>query len=107
MRLTSVLSLGLLLVVPALSARQVVINPKARLALNLDGKWNAIIDPYDSGYYDYRWQPYDANPSPRGGFFQDRVPADKTELVEYSFEHSPTLTVPKDWNSQDRDRKSV
>jgi beta-glucuronidase len=29
------------------------------------------------------------------------VPANKSELVEYSFDRSPSLTVPKDWNSQD------
>jgi len=84
-----------------LSARQYVLNPKARMALNLDGKWNAIVDPYDTGYYNYRHQPFDSAPDPRGGFFEDRIPATKSDLVEYSFDHSPTLTVPKDWNSQD------
>ncbi|HTZ20019.1 MAG TPA: glycoside hydrolase family 2 TIM barrel-domain containing protein [Opitutaceae bacterium] len=101
MRLTMILSAGLLAAVPALSARQAVLNPKARLALDLDGKWNAIVDPYDIGFYDYRLQRLDAAPNPRSGFFLDRVPASKSELVEYSFDHSPMLTVPKDWNSQD------
>ena len=64
MRLISFLSVGLLLAVPALSARQAVLNPKARLALDLDGKWNAIVDPYDNGFYDYRLQPFDADPNP-------------------------------------------
>jgi beta-glucuronidase len=89
------------LAAPALPAKQSVLDPKARLALNLDGKWNAIVDPYDVGYYNYRLQPLDAAPDPAGGFFLDHAPADKSELVEYSFDQSPTLTVPKDWNSQD------
>jgi beta-glucuronidase len=85
----------------ALPAHQAVMDPKARLALNLDGKWNAIVDPYDVGYYNYRLQPYDESADPSSGFFNDRAPASKSDLVEYSFDRSPTLTVPKDWNSQD------
>ena len=38
---------------------------------------------------------------PDGGYFLDRKPADKTDLVEYDFDTSPTLDVPGDWNSQD------
>ena len=87
--------------VATLSARQSVLNPKARLTLNLDGKWSAIVDPYDTGYYDYRLQPFDSAPNPAGGYFLDRSPASKAELIEYSFDSSPTLTVPKDWNTQD------
>ena len=44
----------------------------SRTRESLDGKWNYIVDPYDSGYYDYRYQPYDAAPQPAGGYFQDR-----------------------------------
>jgi beta-glucuronidase len=101
MRLTMIISVGLLAAGQMLSARQAVLNPKARLALDLDGKWNAIVDPYDIGFYDYRLQRLDTDPNPRSGFFLDRVPANKSELIEYSFDRSPTLTVPKDWNSQD------
>jgi len=71
------------------------------MALDLGGKWNVIVDPYDTGYYNHRYQPYNAAADPTGGFFNDHAPADKSELVEYSFDKSPTLTVPKDWNSQD------
>jgi beta-glucuronidase len=71
------------------------------MALNLDGKWNAIVDPYDTGYYNHRYQPYNMAADPTGGFFNDHSPADKSELVEYSFDRSPTLTVPGDWNNQD------
>ena len=84
-----------------LPAGQAVQDPGARMALNLDGKWNAIVDPYDTGYYNHRYQPYNAAADPTGGFFNDHAPADKSELVEYSFDRSPALTVPGDWNSQD------
>ncbi len=63
--------------------------------------WNIIIDPYDTGYRDYRQQAYDASPKPSGGYFLDRPPANPSELVEYNFDASPQLQVPGDWNSQD------
>lgn len=78
-----------------------MLNAYARPGLSLNGKWHVIVDPYENGYFDYRHQPYDASPQPTGGYFLDREPADKTELVEYNFDQSPTLDVPGDWNSQD------
>ena len=73
----------------------------ARQTTSLDGKWNVIVDPYDTGYFDYRRQPYDAGGKLTGGFGQDKQAKDKTDLVEYNFDTSPTLNVPGDWNSQD------
>jgi len=69
-------------------------NVQGRTVVSLDGKWRAIIDPYDNGYYDYRYQP-----SP-DGYFRNAKPADKTERVEYDFDASGTLDVPGDWNTQ-------
>ena len=73
----------------------------ARQAASLNGKWQVIVDPYDTGFFDYRHQPYDAAPNPTGGFFLDAHPKDKTDFLEYNFDTSPTLNVPGDWNSQD------
>lgn len=73
----------------------------SRTRESLDGKWNYVVDPYDSGYYDYRYLPYDAAPEPAGGYFQDKRNVPPTELIEYNFDRSPTLLVPRDWNSQD------
>lgn len=75
-------------------------NIQSRKILSLNGKWNYVVDPYENGYYDYRHQPYDQSPSGTGGFFDDRKQKDKTELIEYDFDHSPTMNVPGDWNSQ-------
>jgi len=75
-------------------------NIAARAHQNLDGRWNYIVDPYEAGYYDYRHQPFDASPSGKGGFYDDRKPRDKGESVEYDFDASPTLRIPGDWNSQ-------
>jgi len=68
---------------------------------SLDGPWRVIVDPYDNGFYDYRYQPYDAHDPPSGGYALDRRPAARSDLLEYDFDRSPTLDVPGDWNSQD------
>jgi len=69
---------------------------------SLDGEWKTIIDPYDSGFYDYRYSERDLskNPSRAETFYLDVQPTNGTERVEYDFDTSPTLNVPGDWNTQ-------
>jgi beta-glucuronidase len=69
-------------------------NPTGRHTVSLDGKWRTIVDPYETGYYDYRLKPS------KDGYFRNAKPKDKGELIEYDFDTSPTLDVPGDWNSQ-------
>ena len=76
-------------------------NVNARAGLTLNGTWRVIVDPYENGFYNYRRDAFDAAPKPTNGYFLDHKPADRTELVEYDFDSSPTLMVPGDWNSQD------
>jgi beta-glucuronidase len=75
-------------------------NIQSRKLLSLNGKWNYIIDPYENGYYDYRHDPFDQSKSGSGGYFDDKIQKDKTELIEYNFDYSPQMNVPGDWNSQ-------
>jgi beta-glucuronidase len=70
-------------------------NTDGRTTISLDGQWRTIIDPYESGYYDYRYQP-SAN-----GYFKDAKPKSKSDLIEYDFDTSASLKVPGDWNTQD------
>jgi beta-glucuronidase len=86
----------LLTVFTAVQAQQIglIANPDGRKTVSLDGQWKIIIDPYESGYYDYRYQP-SAN-----GYFKDAKPQTKSDLVEYDFDTSTSLNVPGDWNSQ-------
>jgi beta-glucuronidase len=90
-------------VVMAASARSevVIADVFARQTTSLNGKWHVIVDPYDTGYFDYRHVPYDESGKVTGGFALDKPAKDKTDLVEYNFDTSPTLKVPGDWNSQD------
>lgn len=75
-------------------------NIQSRDILSLNGRWNYIIDPYEMGYYDYRYEPFDQSASGKGGFYDDRQQKNKTELIEYNFDLAPTMSVPGDWNSQ-------
>jgi beta-glucuronidase len=86
----------LLLVVPCVAAQQPgpIQNTDARKTTSLDGEWRMIVDPYESGFYDYRYQP-SAN-----GYFKNAKPASKSDLIEYDFDKSGTLKVPGDWNTQ-------
>jgi beta-glucuronidase len=80
---------------------QTLQNIYGRAHQNLDGRWHYIVDPYETGYYDYRRKPYDETEQGTGGYYDDRQPKDKGDVVEYSFDGSPTLAIPGDWNSQD------
>ncbi len=62
-----------------------IANVSARNGLSLNGSWNVIVDPFDNG----KW-----------GFFRDTKPKDKQDLLEYSFDASPVMNVPGDWNTQ-------
>jgi beta-glucuronidase len=79
-------------------------NPLNRQYTTLNGKWNYIVDVYETGYSDYRDIPYDESRKEisrnYSGFYTNAKPKDRSERVEYDFDRSPTLLVPRDWNSQ-------
>lgn len=78
-----------------------LINVYNREHLSLNGAWNYIVDPYETGFYNYRYQPFDAFENPgSGAFFTNTKPVSKTDLVEYDFDKADTINVPGDWNSQ-------
>ena len=63
-----------------------IANVSGRTTVSLNGSWQVIVDPFDNG---------------KGAkFFLDQKPKDKSDLVEYSFDASPALNVPSDWNTQ-------
>jgi beta-glucuronidase len=73
-----------------------VANINARQTTSLDGQWQAIVDPYDVGAFDYRAQPLKDNHA----FYKNYKPQSESELVEYDFDTSGQLHVPGDWNTQ-------
>lgn len=78
--------LSLILVSQNCRSQELIANVYGRNYQLLNGKWNAIIDPYDQGI--------------RMGMFKNKKPVGKTDFYEYSFEEGLILNVPSDWNSQ-------
>jgi len=69
-------------------------NIYGRSFQSLNGYWHYIVDPLETGYYDYRRQPAAT------GFFQDIEADNVTTFKEYDFDSSPVMSVPGDWNTQ-------
>ncbi|MES2387772.1 MAG: glycoside hydrolase family 2 TIM barrel-domain containing protein [Bacteroidota bacterium] len=90
--------LGLLLTTGAVAQQQfpssVIFNQTAQNKItSLNGKWQMIVDPYETGFYNYRFQESET------GYFKNQK-GKPSDLIEYSFDHDNTLYVPGDWNSQ-------
>ncbi|MHB8215023.1 MAG: glycoside hydrolase family 2 protein [Candidatus Sulfotelmatobacter sp.] len=71
-------------------------DTNSRHSTSLDGQWHAIVDPYDTGSFDYHNQPLTNN----NAFYKNHKPESKSDLVEYDFDSSALLQVPGDWNTQ-------
>ncbi|MBS1529932.1 MAG: glycoside hydrolase family 2, partial [Bacteroidetes bacterium] len=67
-------------------AQTAIANVYGRNTILLNGRWQIIVDPYDSGI--------------GKGIYKDITPTGKTAFVEYSFNPANTLRVPGDFNSQ-------
>jgi beta-glucuronidase len=63
-----------------------ITNIPGRTTVSLNGAWRAIVDPFDNGT--------------SAGFYRNQIAKDKRERFEYSFDASPMLNVPGDWNTQ-------
>ena len=94
--------LKVLLILPLLSVSQnLITNTFNRNTFSLNGTWNYIIDPYETGYYNYRYEPYDQqSENNNSAFYNNYHTQNSQELVEYNFDTSPTINVPGDCNSQ-------
>ncbi|HKF22561.1 MAG TPA: glycoside hydrolase family 2 TIM barrel-domain containing protein [Candidatus Angelobacter sp.] len=73
-----------------------IANISARHTTNLNGAWQAIVDPYDVGTFDYHAGLLKNN----NAFYKNYKPQSPSELVEYDFDTSGQLNVPGDWNTQ-------
>ncbi len=68
------------------NAQSAMINSTSRQLTSLNGEWNVIIDPTDNGEWRKIWL--------------EEMPQKKTDFFEYSFDGSPVLKIPGDFNSQ-------
>jgi beta-glucuronidase len=85
----------------SMQAQGLITNVMNRQVTPLNGKWNYIVDPYETGYYNFHAEVYDQkNPSSPSAYYNNYHAKNKAELVEYDFDKSPVLQVPGDWNTQ-------
>ena len=62
------------------------IDQTSRNTISLDGTWNTIVDPYETGL--------------SSRYYEVEKLKSKSDLLEFDFDHSPKLKVPGDWNTQ-------
>jgi len=79
-----------------------IINVEGRSTMTLNGVWKYVVDPYQTGYYDYRREARDEQPNPSNSesLFLGYKAQNPSERVEYDFDKSDNILVPRDWNSQ-------
>src|SRR5579875_1539825 len=75
-----------------------ITNIPSRQSVSLNGKWSYIIDPYETGFYDYRYKERREN-DPEA-YWNSDVPKNKGDRKEHGYSNKYTLNVPGDWNSQ-------
>jgi beta-glucuronidase len=79
-------------------------NAFSRTSHSLDGAWNYIVDPYETGYRNHRrWEPFDEFVNTKASaapYWANKKVRDPSDRIEYNFEDAATLRVPGDWNHQ-------
>lgn len=99
---SSALVFGLLLfftISKVQAQNDLITNTAARQSLSLNGKWEYIIDPYETGFYDYRFKERAAGD--REAYWNSDVPDNKLDRKEHGYISKYSINVPGDWNSQD------
>lgn len=82
-------------------SQNLISNVPNRNTTSLNGVWNYIVDPYETGYYSFHHDVYDKQEKPStAAYFNNYHAVNKQELVEYDFDKSPKINIPGDWNSQ-------
>lgn len=69
----------------------VISNVQVRGARSLDGRWQYVIDPFDT----VRRKPRD-----RRNVWQDQIEQSGQTIIEYEWDSSPQMNVPGDWTTQ-------
>ncbi|MBV6647886.1 MAG: beta-glucuronidase [Cyclobacteriaceae bacterium] len=89
-----------LLIELSVAQEPLITNINGRETTSLNGEWNYIPDLYLTGKVRWDDARIDSLGLPSWSFSADHKPQNKSERVEYDFDHSPLLTVPGDWNHQ-------
>lgn len=81
------------------SQQPLITDIPSRKTVSLDGKWQYIVDPYETGFRNYRWDERAQND--KEAYWSSDVPENKTDRKEHGYIDKYSLNVPGDWNSQD------
>ncbi len=98
-RFTAYWLMSMLLPVVAAAQTDLITNIPGRHTTSLDGAWQYIVDPYETGFYDYRYK--ERKETDREAYWNSDVPDNKTDRKEHGYINKYTLKVPGDWNWQD------
>lgn len=94
------IGLGCIMSFSMLKAQDALItNTQGRQTVSLNGTWNYIVDPYETGFFDYRFK--ERNENDPGAFWNKPILHKKTDWTEHGYKEPYTINVPGDWNSQD------
>ncbi len=78
---------------------ELLMNTFGRKTISLNGTWHYIIDPYETGFYDYRFK--ERPEGDPGAYWNKPVIKTNNDWTEHSFKEPYTIQVPGDWNHQD------
>ncbi len=83
-----------------LSAQEnLIVNTQNRQTVSLNGTWHYIVDPYETGFYDYRY--HELNEDNAAAYWNKPVMKNKSDRKEHGYKDPYMIQVPGDWNSQD------
>jgi beta-glucuronidase len=84
--------------VAAQNVTPLITDIPSRHTMSLNGAWRYIIDPYETGFLDYRYKEM-AEKDPNA-YWNSDVPKSKTDKIEFGYSDKYVLQVPGDWNHQ-------
>jgi beta-glucuronidase len=93
------MSLCLLAGISAPCQTNLIGNINARTTQRLDGAWQYIIDPYETGFFNYRYKERAENDP--DAYWNTDIPKNKMDRKEHGYIDKYSMHVPGDWNSQD------
>jgi beta-glucuronidase len=82
------------------SQTDLIQNVKGRMTTSLNGRWQYIVDPYETGFVNYRFQ--ERNENDPEAYWSTDIPKNKTDRKEHGYSDKYSLKVPGDWNSQEQ-----
>ena len=88
-----------LLAISFFAQENLITNISGRNTVSLNGTWHYIVDPYETGFYNYRYT--ERNENDGEAYWNKPVIKNKSDRKEHGYKDPYSIQVPGDWNSQD------